>query len=101
MYLAEVHGLDTLATQCRTDGRRGRGLASAHDELDDLVVCDCFSRHYELFAWSTGGLGAPGIPKVPDRRCLPQLPNWDLLSREPSLTRNRDIVYFLETQIAE
>jgi hypothetical protein len=93
MYLAEVHGLDTLATQCRTDGRRGRGLASAHDELDDLVVCDCFSRHCELFAWSSipRRFDAPGIPKVPNRRCLPQLPNWDSPSRELSLTRNHQL----------
>jgi hypothetical protein len=38
--LAEVHRLDTLATQRGTDGGAGGGLAGAHDELDDLVSCD-------------------------------------------------------------
>ena len=36
MYLAEVHGLDTLATQCRTDGRRGRGLTGADDDAVEV-----------------------------------------------------------------
>lgn len=67
MYLAKVHGLDTFATQCRTDGRRGRGLASADDELDDLVVCDCFSCHDDyLLGVYPDGLVHLQSPKVPN-----------------------------------
>lgn len=44
-YLAEVHRLDTLGTQSRTDGRRGRCLAGADNELDDLVVCERLACH--------------------------------------------------------
>jgi hypothetical protein len=39
IYLAEVHGLYTFATQCRTDRRRGRCLAGADNQFDDLIVC--------------------------------------------------------------
>lgn len=38
MHLAEIHALDPSATQGRADRGTGTGLASAHDELDDLVV---------------------------------------------------------------
>jgi hypothetical protein len=46
MYLAKVHGLHTFATQCRTNGRRGRCLAGTDDEFDDLIVCESFARHF-------------------------------------------------------
>ena len=37
-HLAEVHALDTLTTQSRTDGRTGRGLAGADNQLDELIL---------------------------------------------------------------
>jgi hypothetical protein len=46
-YLAEIHALDASATQGRTDGRAGAGLASAHDELYDLIVGEGFFGHSE------------------------------------------------------
>jgi hypothetical protein len=47
IYFAEIHALYTFATEGGTDGRRGRRLACADNQLDDLVFCDCFSRHCE------------------------------------------------------
>lgn len=46
-YLAEIHALHTFATQCRTDGRAGTGLAGAHDQFDDLILGHCLARHGE------------------------------------------------------
>lgn len=44
-HLAKVHTLHTFTTQGRTDRRTGAGLASAHNELDDLVLGQCLLRH--------------------------------------------------------
>jgi hypothetical protein len=46
-HLAKVHTLDTLATQRRTDRRTGAGLASADDELDELVLLQNVPGHGE------------------------------------------------------
>lgn len=46
-HLAKVHTLDTLATQRRTDRRAGTGLASADDELDELVLLQSVPGHGE------------------------------------------------------
>jgi hypothetical protein len=43
--LAEVHRLDTLRTQGRTDRWRRRRLARANYQLDDLVLLDRFLGH--------------------------------------------------------
>ena len=48
VYLAEVHGFYTFATQCWADGRRRRRLAGADNQFDDLVVCESFARHFVL-----------------------------------------------------
>lgn len=44
-HLAKVHTLHTFTSQCRTDWRTGTGLASAHDELDDLVLLESLASH--------------------------------------------------------
>ena len=51
-YLAEVHRLYTFGAQCRTDGRRGRSLAGADDELDDLILCESFARHFVVLPYA-------------------------------------------------
>ena len=45
LYLAKVHALDAFATKCWTNGRRGRGLSGADDELDDYVFGHGLARH--------------------------------------------------------
>jgi hypothetical protein len=46
-YFAEIHRLYTFASQGRTDGRRGRCLARADDQFDDLVALYYSFRHDE------------------------------------------------------
>ena len=45
-YLAEVHRLDALATESRTNRRTGGGLAGTDYEFDDLVFGYRFSCHW-------------------------------------------------------
>lgn len=44
-YFAKVNGFDALAAEGGADGGRGRGLAGADDELDDLLLCGELARH--------------------------------------------------------
>ena len=44
-HLAKVHTLDTLATQRGTDWGTGAGLASADNQLDELVLLQRISGH--------------------------------------------------------
>ena len=37
LYFAEIHALDTFASQRGAHGRRGRGLPGADYQLDDLI----------------------------------------------------------------
>ena len=63
-YLAEVHALHSFATQRRTNRRRGRRLARADDQLDDLVFLDRFLGHGVGFVMvATPSLGPFGGPQ--------------------------------------
>lgn len=44
-HLAKVHALDTLTTQSRSDRRTGRGLTSADNQLDELILGQNVLRH--------------------------------------------------------
>lgn len=48
-YLAKVHRLDTLTSQCRTNGRAGTRLACSNNQFDHLVdgACYAFFRHVD------------------------------------------------------
>jgi hypothetical protein len=51
--LAEIHALDTFASQGRTDRRTGTGLAGAHNELDELVFGEDFAGHCDVLCCAT------------------------------------------------
>ena len=73
VYLAEVHGFYTFATQCWAEGRRRRRLAGADNQFDDLVVCESFARHFVLLLWVYDNL--PPSHATPRRKFqTPQLP---------------------------
>ena len=48
IYLAEIYALDAFAAEGGADRRRGRRLAGADDELDDLVGGSHFAGHDDV-----------------------------------------------------
>ena len=61
-YFAEIHALHSFTTQRGTDRWRGRRLARADYQLDDLVFLDCFLGHGVGFLMvATPSLGASEV----------------------------------------